>query len=91
MSKSNYKMNWYDYLVYAIISIALSLAIAFKWFSAMIGNRAYSELSSSKSSGLAYMVSLLEQSNWRFILVITFFFIALVFIKKALKIYNNKN
>ncbi len=73
MSKSNYKMNWYDYLVYSVISIALALAIAFKWFSAMIGGRPYSELSSSKSSGLAYMVSIIEQRNWRFVLVITFF------------------
>ncbi len=88
MSKSNYKMNWYDYLVLSIISILLSLAIAFKWFSAMIGGKPYSELSSSKTSGIAYMISLIEQSNWRFLLVAIFFLIGIIYIKSAIKCYK---
>lgn len=89
MAKSNYKMQWYDFVVMGIISLLLSLAIAFKWFSAMIGDRSYSELGSSRTSGIAYAIAKLEESNWRFVLVALFLFLGYIFVREGLKKKSN--
>lgn len=91
MGKSEYKTRWYEYIIQGIISLLLSLAILFKWFSLMIGDRKYSEIGSSKTSGLAYSVAKLEQSNWRYVLVIIFLFISISFFRRGYLNYKNKN
>lgn len=90
MAKSDYKMKWFDYIVFGIISLLLSTSVLFKGFSAMIGDRKYSEIGSSKTTGLAYSVAKLEQSNWRYVLVIFFLCISISFFRRGYLNYKNK-
>jgi putative Mn2+ efflux pump MntP len=85
MAKSNYKIKGYEFLVLAVISFLLSAAVAFRWFSEMIGDRSYSELGSTRTSGIAYAISILEASNWRFVLVILLLILGYEFIREGLK------
>ncbi|MDG3584160.1 hypothetical protein [Galbibacter pacificus] len=85
MAKSNYKIKWYEHIVLGVISLLLSLAISFKWFSKIMGERSYSDLGSSKTSGLVYAVAKLESSNWRFLLVALFLFMAWTYFVKGYK------
>ncbi|KAB1068627.1 hypothetical protein F6U93_05780 [Tamlana haliotis] len=88
MAKTNYKMNWYDYIITSIIFTLMALAIAFKWFSSTLGGKSYSEISSSKQSAIAYSISVIEQSNWRYVLVVIFFLFAIISFKNGLKIFK---
>ena len=83
MAKSNYKMRWYDHIIMGIIQILIAFAVGVRWFSRMIGERSYSELGSSKTSGIAYAIAQLEGTNWRFLLVGLFLFMAWIFFRRG--------
>lgn len=90
MAKSEYKIRWWEFMVMSVLSMLLSFAVAFKWFSFMIGDRTYSELGSSKTSGLVYAVAKLEGSSWRFLLVAMFFGLSILFFSEGKKKRNSK-
>ena len=85
MAKSNYEMKWYEFLISGIMSLAVALAVAFRWFSSMIGGRSYEEMGSSKTSGIAYAIGKLENSDWRFLLVAVFLLLSYVFFKEGFR------
>ena len=91
ISKTPYKISWYEFLILGAISLLLSLAVLFKWFSTIIGDRIYSEIGSSSTSGLAYSIAKLENTNWRLILVIIFVLISCLFLVEGYKSYNKRN
>ncbi len=90
MSKPHYKIRWFEYFILSILSMSLSLAILFNWFSSMIGDRTYSQMGSSRTSGLAYLVSNIEKSNWKYLLVFVFSFCTYFFFQLGLKEYRKK-
>lgn len=90
MSKSDYKIRWFEYFILCALALGFALAVLFNWFSYMIGDRSYAELSSSKTSGLAYLVSNLEKSNWKYIIVIIFSLCCYIFAKLGLREKNKK-
>ena len=89
MAKSNYQVKWYEFFVLSAISFLLSACVALQWFSAMIGDRSYSELGSSRTSGIAYAIGQLESSNWRFLLVGLFLLLGYTFFREGLKKRND--
>jgi len=90
MAKTKYKIKWYEQIVLGVISLFLSLAISFKWFSKMMGERSYSDLGSSKTSGLVYLVAKIEANNWRFLLVVLFLFVAWTYFVQGYNQYKRK-
>lgn len=87
MAKSNYKMRWYDHIISGVMMLFVALAVSFRWFSKMHEGRNFSEINTSKTGGIAYLVAQLEDSNWRFLLVAFFLFLALLSFVKAYKGY----
>ena len=90
MTKSNYVIKWYEFIVMGVISLVLSLIFLFNGFSRLIGDRDYSEMSSSKTSGLAYMVSKFEQTNWKYLLILIFALLTYLNFKRGYKLYKTK-
>jgi len=90
MAKTKYKIKWHEHIILGVISLFLSLAISFKWFSKMMGERSYSDLGSSKTSGFLYLVAKIETSNWRFVLVLFFLIVAWSYFVQGYNQYKQK-
>lgn len=90
MAKSNYKMRWYDHAISGIMMLLVALAVSFRWFSKMQEGRSFSEINTSKTGGIAYLVAQLEDSNWRFVLVAFFLFLTWSSFVKAYEGYKKR-
>ncbi len=84
----NKPLKWHEKIFLGVISLGLSLCITFRGFSMLIGDRSYSELGSSKTSGIAYAIGKLELTNWRFLLVGIFALIGIILIKEGNQMYR---
>lgn len=52
MAKSNYKLEWYDYIIGGVILLMQAIAITLRWYSKLLEGKSFTEINSSKTGGI---------------------------------------
>ncbi|MGB3467302.1 MAG: hypothetical protein WBA74_18610 [Cyclobacteriaceae bacterium] len=90
MTKKNARLRWHEALFLSFLNVLFAVAIANKVFTRLIGGRSYSEMGPSKNTGIAFAVSYLENTYWKYALIIFFLWLAYIYANKAFKSYKKK-